>query len=73
MKTYEEFVSGNDIIQFVSVAKIPLSDDVSSNQISEVRSSEPVIGDALTNDTFVSISLTCTVIICAILIITRGR
>lgn len=69
----EYFVSGNDIIQFISVSKIPVFDDVSANQIEEVRSEEPILSDALTNDTFVSISLTCTIILCAILILTRGR
>lgn len=69
----EYFVSGNDIIQFISVSKVPVLDDVSANQVQEVRSAEPVISDSLTNDTFVSISLCCTVILCAILIITRGR
>lgn len=71
---YDEYaVSGNDIIQFISVSKIPILDDVSGNQIQEVRSAEPVVSDGLTNDTFISISLCCTLILCAILIITRGR
>lgn len=71
---YDEYaVSGNDIIQFISVSKIPIFDDVSGNQVQEVRSAEPVVSDSLTNDTFISISLCCTLILCAILIITRGR
>lgn len=69
----EYFVSGNDVIQFISVSKIPNFDDVSANQVQAVRSEEPFISDALTNDTFVSISLCCTLILCALLIITRGR
>lgn len=73
MKIYEEFVSGNDVIQFISVNKVPVFDDVSDNQVQEIRSAEPVVSDQLTNDTFISISLTCTLILCALLIITRGR
>lgn len=69
----EYFVSGNDIIQFISVSKIPVLDDVSANQVQAIRSEEPIISDSLTNDTFVSISLCCTLILCALLIITRGR
>lgn len=69
----EYFVSGNDIIQFLSVSKIPVFDDVSNNQVQTVRSEEPVVSDSLSNDTFVSISLCCTLILCALLIITRGR
>lgn len=69
----EYFVSGNDIIQFISISKIPVLDDVSANQVQTVRSEEPVISDSLSNDTFVSISLCCTLILCALLIITRGR
>lgn len=69
----EYFVSGNDIIQFISVSKVPVLDDVSANQVQAIRSEEPVISDSLTNDTFISISLCCTLILCALLIITRGR
>lgn len=69
----EYFVSGNDIIQFISVSKIPVFDDVSANQVQAVRFEEPVISDSLSNDTFISISLCCTLILCALLIITRGR
>lgn len=73
MEEYEISVSGNDIPSIISIYKVPVYDDISSNQIETVRSSDSVVSDSLTNDTFVSISLTCTLILCALLIITRGR
>ena len=62
-------ISGNDI-EFIRVpSKVP---DISGQDalFSETRSIEPV-SVSLDNDTFCTISICCTMIICLFLIITR--